>query len=210
MTVIDYELGNLFSIRRAFEHCGAEVELTNSPHKILEAERLVLPGVGAFANGMEGLEKLGLIEPIKEFASLGGAVLGICLGMQMLMSASEEFGRHRGLDIFPGVVSPVPPTRPDGRTHKIPHIGWNELIKSDGVIWEGTILSDLNERDSAYFVHSYTVIPDDPSHRLADCSYGGCLLSAVIRSGTVYGCQFHPEKSGDVGLKIIRAFLLVK
>ena len=207
VTVIDYGLGNLFSIQKAFEHCGAEVELTNSTYKIIEADRLVLPGVGAFADGMEGLEKLGLIQPIKEFASLGKPVLGVCLGMQMLMSASEEFGRHQGLDIFPGMVSPVPTTCPDGSTHKIPHIGWNELIKPDGTTWKGTILNDLNGMDSAYFVHSYTVIPDNPSHRLADCSYGGCLLSAVIRSGMVYGCQFHPEKSGDVGLKIIKAFL---
>ena len=144
-----------------------------------------------------------------EFASLGRQVLGICLGMQMLMSASEEFGRHEGLDIFPGMVSPIPPTRPDGRAHKIPHIGWNELIKSDGTVWEGTILSDLNEMDSTYFIHSYTVIPDNPSHRLAECSYGGCLLSAVVRSGAIYGCQFHPEKSGEVGLKFIRAFLRI-
>jgi len=209
VTVVDYGMGNLFSIRRAFEHCGAEIELTRSAYEIIGADRLVLPGVGAFADGMEGLKKLGLIEPIKEFASLGRPVLGICLGMQMLMSASEEFGRHQGLDIFPGVVSPVPPTCPDGRTHKIPHIGWNELTKSDGTVWEGTILSDLNEMDSAYFVHSYTAIPDNPSHRLADCSYGGCLVSAVIRSGVVYGCQFHPEKSGNVGLKIVRAFLRI-
>ena len=207
VTVIDYGLGNLFSIQKAFEHCGAEVELTSSPYKIIEADRLVLPGVGAFADGMKGLEKLGLIEPIKEFVSLGRPVLGICLGMHMLMSAGEEFGRHQGLDIFPGMVSSVPPIRPDGSAHKIPHIGWNELIKPGGAAWKGTILNDLNGMDSAYFVHSYTVIPDNPSHRLADCSYGGCLLSAVIRSGMVYGCQFHPEKSGDVGLKIIRAFL---
>ena len=209
ITVIDYGLGNLFSIQKAFEHCGAEVELTNSAYKIIKADRLVLPGVGAFADGMDGLQKLGLIEPIKEFASLGRPLLGICLGMQMLMSASEEFGRHEGLNIFSGMVAPVPTTRPDGRTHKIPHIGWNELIKSDGTVWEGTILSALNEMDSTYFIHSYTVIPDNPSHRLAECSYGGCLLSAVVRSGAIYGWQFHPEKSGDVGLKIIRAFLRI-
>jgi imidazole glycerol-phosphate synthase subunit HisH len=207
VTVIDYGLGNLFSIQKAFEHCGAEVELAKSTQSIIEADRLVLPGVGAFAEGMKGLKNLGLIEPIKEFVSLGKPFLGICLGMQMLMSESEEFGRHQGLNIFPGTVSPVPRTSSDGRIHKIPHIGWSELIKPYETVWEGTILGDLNEMDSTYFVHSYTVILDNPSHRLADCSYGGCLLSAVIRSGAVYGCQFHPEKSGDVGLRILKSFI---
>jgi imidazole glycerol-phosphate synthase subunit HisH len=207
ITVIDYGLGNLFSIQQAFEHCGAEVELTSSTQKIIGADRLVLPGVGAFADGMEGLRKLRLTEPIKEFVSLGRPILGVCLGMQMLMSSSEEFGRHQGLDIFSGTVSPISPTNSDGTIYKIPHIGWSELIKPNKTAWERTILEDLNEVDSTYFVHSYKVILDNPFHRLADCSYGGCLFPAVIRSGAVYGCQFHPEKSGDAGLRIIKSFL---
>jgi imidazole glycerol-phosphate synthase subunit HisH len=207
VTVVDYGMGNLFSVCRAFELCGGEVVLASTPEEVLAAKRLVLPVVGAFANGMKELQDLQLITTIKQFASSKKPFLGICLGMQMLLSASEEFGECNGLGLLPGRVIPISPTGNGGEPHKIPHIGWNELIRSQGTEWQGTILDGLKENDTMYFVHSYTAIPDNPAHLLASCSYDVRILSAVIRAGSIYGCQFHPEKSGKAGLKMVRTFL---
>lgn len=209
VTVIDYGVGNLFSVRRAFEHVGANVELTGDADRILAAERLVLPGVGAFADGMRGLRERGLLEPVRAHAARGGLFLGICLGMEMMLDVSEEFGVHEGLGIMPGRVVPVPPTGADGRPHRVPHIGWSDLWQPEASrSWSGTILDGVKDGAAVYFVHSFTARPDDDRHRLADCDYDGRRLSAVIRAGNVYGCQFHPEKSGETGLTIIRNFAL--
>ncbi len=208
VTLIDYGVGNLFSVRRAFEHCGAQVLLTADPTEIAQAERLVLPGVGAFANGMHELRARGLIAPIQEYARADRPFLGICLGMQMMLEISEEFGTHAGLGLIPGKVIAVPSSGATGAPHKVPHIGWNDIhYPVPGIQWEQTILEGLPQDASVYFVHSFTAFPADESHRLADCDYDGCRLSAVIRSGNLYGCQFHPEKSGENGLRIIRNFL---
>jgi glutamine amidotransferase len=207
VTVVDYGMGNLFSVRRAFEQCGVEVAVSDKAQAILDAERLVLPGVGAFQNGMEGLEKRGLVEAILQFSSSGRPFLGICLGMQMLHSASDEFGVHRGLGIIPGRVVGIPLVGADGNSHKIPHIGWNSLIPSDaGASWQGTILEGIEPGAAVYFVHSYEAVTESPVHRIAHALYDGCKLTAVVRKGAVFGCQFHPEKSGRVGLKILANF----
>jgi imidazole glycerol-phosphate synthase subunit HisH len=208
VTVIDYGMGNLLSVSRALEHCGAEVLTTCDPERVAQAERLILPGVGAFADGMAGLRERGLIEPIREFARAGRPFLGICLGMQMMLDSSEEFGNHEGLGLVPGRVAAIPSTGVDGRPHKIPHIGWNKLLMpTPETSWENTILAGLSPGSSGYFVHSYAAVPKYPEHRLADCDYNGILISAVIKSGSHYGCQFHPEKSGEVGLEILRSFI---
>jgi glutamine amidotransferase len=208
VTVIDYGMGNLLSVFRALEHCGAEVLITSDPERVKHAERLVLPGVGAFADGMDGLNKRGLIEAIKEFARAERPFLGICLGMQMMLESSEEFGNHDGLGLVLGRVVAIPLTGTDSQPHKIPHIGWNKLIKpSADTTWENTILAGLNSGVFAYFVHSFTAVPRHVENRLADCDYNGRVLSAVIRSGPYYGCQFHPEKSGEVGLEILHNFI---
>ncbi len=209
MTVVDYGVGNLYSVRSAFEYCGAEVVFVDTPDEIASATHLVLPGVGAFADGMEGLNDRGLVEPIRRYASNGGKLLGICLGMQMLLSVSEEFGEHDGLDIIPGRVVRIPGVSAQGKPHKIPHIGWSALVnptKESG--WDGTILEDTNEGDEVYLVHSFTAVPESIEHRLANCYYDGCLISAAIQSGSVYGCQFHPEKSGKIGLRILSKFMI--
>jgi imidazole glycerol-phosphate synthase subunit HisH len=167
-----------------------------------------LPGVGAFADGMSGLIERGLDQVLMEFADTCKPLLGICLGMQMLASISEEFGEHKGLGVIPGRVLPIPKTTTDGLPHKIPHIGWAQLFPpNDRTGWQGSILEGLNLADAVYLVHSFAVHPDDDSHRLADCDYNGRIISAAIRRGNVYGTQFHPEKSGLVGLKIIRNFM---
>lgn len=208
VTVIDYGIGNILSVCRAIEYFGAQVVLSGSPQEIIKAERLVLPGVGAFADGMEGLHQRGLVEAIQEYACTGRPFLGICLGMQMMMESSEEFGNYKGLGLIKGTVLAVPPRGSDGVAHKIPHIGWNELLCPPGIEnWQGTILEGIPQGSSMYFVHSFTAVPDYAENRLADTNYNGCVISAAIRSSNLYGCQFHPEKSGKAGLGIIRNFL---
>ncbi len=210
VTVIDYGIGNVLSVTRAFEHCGAEVELTCVPERIRDAEILVLPGVGAFADGMKGLRDRGLVEPIRRFAEKERYFLGICLGMQMMMDESEEFGNCEGLGLISGKVAEIERTTLEGLPHKIPHIGWNGLTlpaDADKARWDNTILTGMDEGETVYFVHSFTAFPEDPRNRLADAFYGGRLISAAIQKGTLYGCQFHPEKSGRAGLTILKNFL---
>jgi glutamine amidotransferase len=208
VTVIDYGVGNLLSVQRGLEYCGAEVCITSQPKRILTSSRVVLPGVGAFANAMAELEKLNLIETIKELGDRGTPLLGICLGMQLLLDESEEFGLTQGLGLIPGRVIPVPDVSSTGQSQKVPHIGWNNLVVSGKRLnWEGTILETVKPGDSTYFVHSFMANPADIHHRIADCIYGGISISAVIGRDQIFGCQFHPEKSGEVGLKILRQFL---
>lgn len=207
VTVIDYGIGNLLSVARAFEHCGASVILTDDARKITDADFLVLPGVGAFADGMAGLIERCLVEPIKAFAAKERPFLGICLGMQMMLDESEEFGANVGLGLVPGKVVAIPAVGSDGAPHKIPHIGWNEICAPAGISWEGSILNSTPENSSFYFVHSFTAVPALHEHRLADCNYNGQLIAAAIRKNNLYGCQFHPEKSSCDGLQIIRSFM---
>lgn len=210
VTVIDYGIGNLFSVRRALEHCGANVEVTGDPATIAAAGRLLLPGVGAFADGMHSLTESGLAQVVSDYAATGRPLLGICLGMQMLADKSEEFGEHPGLGIIPGKVAAIPATGRDGRKHKIPHIGWASLALPEGLNnWDGTILQGLQPGDAVYLVHSYHLEVADASQRLADCYYNGRRITAAVRKGNVYGCQFHPEKSGEIGLSILRQFIAI-
>lgn len=208
VAVIDYGMGNLLSVRRGLEHCGATVTVTADPGVILSARRVVLPGVGAFADGMAGLQRDKLDAVVCEVAARGIPLLGICLGMQMLLDESDEFGAHAGLGLIPGKVIPVPSSTIDGQSQKIPHIGWNALVLSIGrENWEGTLLQEVKPGQAVYFVHSFMANPIDPGHRIADCLYGGMPVSAAIGRGNVSGCQFHPEKSGDVGLEVLKRFL---
>jgi imidazole glycerol-phosphate synthase subunit HisH len=206
--IIDYGVGNLLSVQRAVEECGAEAITSSEPDVIARADRVILPGVGAFANGMQALESLGLIEVIKGIAADGIPLLGICLGMQLLLDESEEHGVTKGLGIIPGRVMQVPNASADGLSLKIPHIGWNSLVLAEGAAWGGTILQNSTPGDAVYFVHSFMADPKDPSMRIADCLYGGNRISAVIGKNNVVGCQFHPEKSGGMGLRIIKNFIL--
>lgn len=213
VTVVDYGLGNLLSVSRALSTCDADVHVTTDAREIAKAERLVLPGVGAFADGMAGLTERKLIECVKEYANSGRPLLGICLGMQMFMTTAEEFGHHEGLGLIEGTVSAIPNTTVDGKPHKIPHIGWNSLhaAKHNGNghsdTAEDAILTDIKPESHFYFVHSFAVVPDDDSVRLADAFYNGRQITAMVKQKNLYGCQFHPEKSGDVGLKLLNNFV---
>ena len=209
VVVIDYGVGNLLSVQRGLEHCGARVTLTANPTEILAAKRVVLPGVGAFGNAMEALETLNLVAVIRELAHRNTPLLGICLGMQLLLDQSEEFGVTAGLGLIPGCVIPVPTETLIGESQKVPHIGWSALQSSGGSgSWDCTILKDSRPGESAYFVHSFMAVPNNPAHRIADCVYGGHLLAATIGRDRITGCQFHPEKSGEMGLKILHQFIL--
>ena len=207
MTIIDYGGGNLLNVIRAFRACGADVTVAERPEVAARAGRLVFPGVGAFADAMQELKRRDMVSAIKSFASAGNPFLGICLGMQMMLDESDEFGLTRGLSLIPGRVVPVPATGHDGRPHKIPHIGWNELYKRSESDWAGTLLDGIDEGVSAYFVHSYMAAPADPAQSIAHCYYGAHPVCAVVGAGVTFGCQFHPEKSGPVGLRMISNFL---
>jgi glutamine amidotransferase len=161
--------------------------------------------VGAFAVGMDGLQKKNLIEPLREFAKSGKPMLGICLGAQLMLSKGFEFGEYEGLGIIPGVVKMFPELV--AQKEKIPHVGWNGIYPLRTKEWSNTILASIEEKVSVYFTHSYIMIPDDPENVLAVAEYGGLEFCAVTRKGNVYGTQFHPEKSGKTGLNIIKNFI---
>ena len=208
ITVIDYGMSNLLSVKNGFEHFGAEVRITGDPADVLAAEALVLPGVGAFRDGMAGLRAHGLIEPIRQKAAGGTPLLGICLGMQMLFDASEEFGDYAGLGLIPGRVVRIPELDTGGAPQRVPHICWDPLYPAGGRdSFAGTVLSHVKPGDECYFIHSYEAKPANDADRLADTVYGGRRICAVTARGNVLGTQFHPEKSGEVGLGILKNYL---
>ena len=207
--IVDYGVGNLLSVGRAFEHCGATAALSGDPATIASAERVVLPGVGAFGDCVNALRTKGLDHAVLQHVAKQRPLMGICVGMQMLFDGSEEFGQHRGLGLIPGKVEAIPSADDAGRPLKVPHVGWSPLVmpEAEGASWEGTPLSSLQPGTAVYFVHSYHGQPVDPTHRVADALYGGRRITAAVRRGMVFGTQFHPEKSGPVGLAMVRNFL---
>jgi imidazole glycerol-phosphate synthase subunit HisH len=207
VVVIDYGLGNLLSVGRAVEFCGGAVNITSNPKEILSAKRVILPGVGAFNKGMSALESRGLINIIKEIADKNTPLLGICLGMQLFMDEGCENGVKSGIGLIRGKVIPIPKSN-EGIKQKIPHIGWSELhSKNNQLDWKNTLLEDVEEGQSVYFVHSFMTQLHNPDHQIASCFYGDQKIPAVIAKNNITGCQFHPEKSGEVGLNIFRKFL---
>lgn len=207
IAVVDYGVGNLFNLQRALAYLDCKCEITQDSHKIRQADKIILPGVGAYKHGMNNLLKNGIIECIYELQKAGKLILGICLGMQLLMDSSEENGNTRGLSLIPGNVKRLQ-TSNDHKCIKIPHIGWNEL--QPGQNWESTILSGLKYNSDVYFVHSYYVDASDPSMVTAITTYGINQFCSVIQSENLIGCQFHPELSGETGLKILSNFLKMK
>ena len=204
IAIIDYGVGNLFSLSSSLQSIGAEAVVTPDPDTIRRADRIILPGVGAFADAAAKLRATGLDQVLLEEAARGKPVMGICLGMQMLFEESHEYGIHKGLGLIPGRVIPMAGYIPAGL--KVPHIGWNPLlIKGD----KHPLLRYVEEGDCVYFVHSYfatdCTTEDGTSAVIATAEYGRELTAAVAK-GNVMGCQFHPEKSGKVGLSILKAF----
>jgi glutamine amidotransferase len=208
--IIDYGLGNLRSVFNALKFLGVEAVISDDPVLLNDAPGVILPGVGAFEDGMYGLRKKNLIRPLMDFAHSGRPFLGICLGMQLLMTRSFEFGEHEGLNLIPGDVIPFQNKLIDGQyNHKIPHMGWNSLHKA-GLEWPETILEGLKDGSEVYFVHSFYAMTKNPQHVLATTPYAGETFCSVSTNGkNVFGCQFHPEKSSNVGLKILENFVRI-
>jgi len=198
IAIVDYGVGNLFSLASSFAAIGAEVVVTSDADVLRAADRILLPGVGAFGDAAEKLRASGLGEVVIAEARAGKPLLGICLGMQLLFEHGFEYGEHKGLGLLRGAVRPIKEVIP--ASLKIPHIGWNALCKKG----DHPLLKYVREGDCVYFVHSYHATECDGSV-IATTEYGAPLTAAVA-DGNVMGCQFHPEKSGDVGLSILRAF----
>ncbi len=193
-------MGNLFSVCQACELAGLTATITSSPEVLLEANAVVLPGIGAFKGAIEQLRQTGLADALLEFAASGRPLVGVCLGMQLMMDHSSEFGRHRGLGLFPGAVVPFPRRSEDGREWKIPQVGWNQVsLTQPGAAgaWES---AGLHEKDFMYFVHSYYVDPTDPSCVAATAEYAGRTFCCAMVRDNILAWQFHPERSGPRGL----------
>lgn len=204
IVIVDYGVGNLQSLKKAFNFLGAEPVITEDAREVETADALILPGVGAFAAGMRGMEVRGLLDAVTAFAKSGKPMLGICLGAQIFFQRGYEFGEHKGLGIIPGTVVRFPES---AVKEKIPEVGWNQVKKSRGISWNGTIFNSLEKRLTAYFVHSYIFEPEKAENIFGSTTYGGYTFCSAIRSDNIYGTQFHPEKSGSVGLTILKNFL---
>jgi len=199
LAVVDYNMGNLRSVQNAFLKIGKEVTIVSDPNEIQKYDKLILPGVGAFGDAMEHLKQNGMDEAIKIFAKSGKPLLGICLGMQLLLESSDEFGAHGGLGLIPGMVRKFD-TSKFKTTLKVPHMGWNELfVKKQSPLFNG-----LEDEFYLYFVHSYHAICDE-KYTIGETAYGYPFASAINKEN-IYGFQPHPEKSHDNGLKILKNF----
>ena len=199
VAIIDYGVGNLFSLKSSFRAIGEEAVVTGEPEVIRNADKLVLPGVGAFGDAAALLRKNGLDQVVCTEAAAGKPLLGICLGMQLLFDYGVEYGRHEGLGLIPGSVQPIRPVIP--AAYKVPHIGWNGLHFPEE---KSPLFRYVQEGDCVYFVHSF--YGADCNESVIDTAEYGPELTAAVAKGNVYGVQFHPEKSGSVGLHILRAF----
>ena len=198
IVIVDYGMGNLRNVQKAFEKIGSDARLTRNKNEIGRASAIVLPGVGAFKDCVENLEKYGLVEPLLRSIEKGKPYLGICLGLQILFSESEEFGSHKGLDLIKGkVVRFVPDPE-----HKVPHMGWNTIEKEK----EGPMLQGIERGDFFYFVHSYYVIPDKTQWISSFTTYGKPFVSSIWKEN-LFATQFHPEKSQQKGLRILENFV---
>jgi glutamine amidotransferase len=197
IAIIDYGMGNLRSVQKGLEHVGFDAVVTRDSSAIHAARGVVLPGVGAFSACMENLGKFGLIEPIREIVRQKKPFLGICLGLQLLFSESEEFGRQKGLDLFAGKVVGF---RVEENL-KVPHMGWNRIEKKQ----DSPFLEGISSGDYVYFVHSFYVVPDDRSIVATTTDYGNPFVSSIAAEG-LFACQFHPEKSQELGLRILANF----
>jgi glutamine amidotransferase len=202
VAVVDYGLGNLFSVGQACRHVGMEFAITDRKAAVDDSWGIILPGVGAFGDAMAKLRELDLLDAIGRQAARGKPVVGICLGMQLMMDTSREFGLHQGLGLVPGEVLPLP--RGPGRPAKVPQVGWNSISPPEGDTgrWGGTVLEGTRAGEYMYFVHSYFARPADPAHLLSVTEYGGEVFCSALQKDNCLAFQFHPERSGPAGLEV--------
>ena len=203
VSIIDYGLNNIVSIARAVA-LFSDYKIVSTADEIEQSEKLILPGVGSFCDGMASLTNKNLVGAIREYASKGKPILGICLGMQMLFDNSDEFGFTEGLGVLSGCVRKIKPGTTNNKTLKVPHVSWSQLQIYKG---ESSILNGFPVNGSCYFVHSFCASLDNKSNLVAACRFGDQELVALVNSGRVYGAQFHPEKSGRCGLIILKNFI---
>jgi len=203
LALIDYGIGNVKSISNAFKIHGIDLTLTREKDSITNSDGIILPGVGAFSHGMNNLKKFELVDILKESNK---PLLGICLGMQLLFDESEEFTKTKGLGLIKGEVIKLP--LPETKNLKLPNIGWRKILKSE-INWKGTILENLSEESKMYFVHTYAASPKNNSNILSLTEFGGTKFCSSVKHRNIYGCQFHPEKSANEGLRIIKNFIKI-
>lgn len=203
VSIIDYGLGNLFSVKQACEKVGLDALITASPEDILNSDLVILPGVGAYPTAMENLEKAQLIPALKEFVTKGKPFVGICLGMQLMLTESVEFGQHKGLNLIPGKTKKFESKSIDDEYFAVPQIQWNQLKKSNNIN-KNHFFNFLNNGDYMYFVHSYFCVPEVKSIIITTTSYAGEEYPSIIQNNNCIGIQFHPEKSGLNGIKIYK------
>lgn len=208
VAVIDYGLGNLFSIQKACEHVNLQAVITSSRQDIWASDAVILPGVGAFGSAMESLRRLDLLSPLREIATSEKPLIGICLGLQLLMTESYEFGHHRGLGVIEGEVVSFKGTNSRGENLKVPHVGWNGVTRvSHGQLqdpWANSPMEGLRDGEYMYFINSFYATPEDPGVVLSVSRYGNIEFCSSLRFGNIFATQFHPERSGPHGLHIYR------
>jgi glutamine amidotransferase len=215
IAIVDYGMGNLFSVAQACRWAGIEASITSSKAEISAAKAVILPGVGAFGVAMENLERLDLVSAVRDHAVSGKPMIGICLGLQLLMTESREFGSHPGLGVIDGEVVPLKEFSDGQRRYKVPHVGWNRInsmnsseepteVHSNLGLWHNTLLEGLADGDQMYFTHSYHIQPNDPSLGLSFTRYGQSEFCSSLSVGNIFACQYHPERSGPSGLHIYK------
>ena len=207
VVIIDYQLGNLFSVKQACDTVGINAEISSNREDILNADALILPGVGAFIEAMNSLKKFSLDTAIQNKVNGGTPIFGICLGQQLLFTESEEFGAGKGLDLISGIIKRFPETFEE-RKVKVPHIAWNTIFKLNQE-WDNTALKDLSNNDFMYFIHSYYVKPSYDACILTQTNYDGIEFCSSILKNNIFATQFHPEKSADKGISIYKNWALI-
>ncbi len=205
IAIVDYGCGNLFSLQHALQHVDLQATVVTTRSALQQAQTIILPGVGAFGDAMQALTELGLVTTLQQQAQAGVKIIGICLGMQLLLTCSAEFGMHQGLDLIPGAVTALPRVAPQLATHRLPNMGWRALdLNTADPLWQ-TRLEGLG---MMYFVHSFAAHPSDPTHIKVNTCYNGHAVPAIIQRGNIIGLQFHPEKSASDGLALLRMLIV--
>jgi glutamine amidotransferase len=204
VVIIDYQLGNLFSVKQACEYLGHNAVISSNPEELKKADYAILPGVGAFADAMNNMQSLGLVNAIHSYVDEGKPLMGVCLGLQLLLTESEEFGNTKGLDIIPGMVKKFKSIGPDDQVYKVPQIQWNVIQQPAEHKWQNTPLQCCKDGDFMYFVHSFYAAPSDKQYVLSESEYAGLQYCSSVKKDNVFATQFHPEKSGLYGVNIYK------